>query len=131
MKQIANMKAEYLRVTLCKDGNSELVYVHRLVAEAYIPNPENKPMVNHIDGNKQNNNVGNLEWVTGYENRLHAFELGLYPNQKIHPTRKKEVYDLVKQGEPISKVAEKYGMKPGGIRSLVRRYREPELQMAA
>lgn len=67
----------YLRITLYKDGKTKNHYVHVLVAKAFIPNPENKPYVNHRDGNKQNNAIENLEWVTGSENILHAYETGL------------------------------------------------------
>ena len=67
----------YLLVHLCKDGIRKCKKVHRLVAEAFIENPLNKPYVNHKDGNKKNNNVDNLEWVTPSENNIHACKLGL------------------------------------------------------
>lgn len=64
----------YLRVSI----GGKLQFIHRLVATKYIPNPENKEQVNHIDGNKLNNSVDNLEWVTNQENRNHAIEEGLH-----------------------------------------------------
>lgn len=51
--------------------------VHRLIAKAFIPNPKNKPFVNHIDGNKLNNSMNNLEWCTAQENTQHSFDAGL------------------------------------------------------
>ena len=58
----------YLRVHLFNKDGRKHFKVHRLVAEAFIPNPDEKPQVNHIDGNNQNNSVTNLEWVTNAEN---------------------------------------------------------------
>jgi len=59
----------YLTVTLYKDRKGAHKYVHRLIAEAFIPNPDNKKYVDHIDTNRKNNCVANLRWVTGSENR--------------------------------------------------------------
>jgi hypothetical protein len=61
----------YHYVKLCRDGFYKKEYVHRLVAQAFIPNPLNKKCVNHIDSNKLNNNLNNLEWVTHKENYEH------------------------------------------------------------
>lgn len=71
---------EYGYVVLSKNNKIQHFYVHRLVAEYFVPNPEDKPYVNHKDGNKRNNNVENLEWVTPLENNLHAYHvLGKHP----------------------------------------------------
>lgn len=67
----------YLKVTLSKSNKQRTFRVHILVARTFIPNPENKPEVNHMDGDKSNNRVDNLEWNTRSENELHAYKNGL------------------------------------------------------
>lgn len=69
----SNNSKGYLRIAIYyNDGTKVVESVHRLVAKLFIPNPENKPQVNHIDGNKLNNHFSNLEWVTNKENQFHA-----------------------------------------------------------
>lgn len=81
----------YCHVGLTIDGKLKRCRVHRLVANAFLSNPENKPYVNHIDGCRSNNNIENLEWCTPAENTQHAVKTGL-----MLPTREKKViqYDL-------------------------------------
>lgn len=81
IKLTINTYSGYLECNLCKDGQTKTKSVHRLVAQAFLPNPDNKPAVNHKDGNKLNNDVNNLEWVTAKENTAHAIQTGLFaPN---------------------------------------------------
>ena len=73
----------YFQIHLYKDNKSYNRYVHRVVAEAFIPNPKNLEQVNHIDGNKLNNHVSNLEWCTNTENNQKAWDMGLHKAPNI------------------------------------------------
>lgn len=94
----------YKIITLRNNKKSKRLIVHRLVAIAFIPNPENKPQVNHIDGNKFNNKVENLEWCTPSENMKHAYKLGLksqngvknHRSKKIINTNTGEIHECIK-----------------------------------
>lgn len=88
----------YLKVSLSKNNNSHEKFVHRLVAEAFIPNPLMLPQVNHIDGNKDNNCVDNLEWCTCKENIKHSYENNLVDAEKRASSRK-DNHNVVFNGE--------------------------------
>ena len=77
LSQNAKTKAGYPRVQMFNEYGFKWQTIHRLVAETYLPNPENKAQVNHIDGNKANNLLCNLEWATPSENQKHACDTGL------------------------------------------------------
>lgn len=90
-----NNKNGYVYVMLYKDTEEKNIRLHRIVAEAFIPNPNNLPQVNHIDGNKQNNRVDNLEWCTGSKNIKHAYKTGL------RKPRTKKIIQYDKNGKTI------------------------------
>lgn len=90
----------YLSLQLC--GKDCLI--HRLVAKAFIPNPENKPQVNHIDGNKENNCIENLEWCTSSENNKHRYSSGLHNQDGVkNPASKFTEEDIINILDMISK----------------------------
>ena len=74
----------YLQVHLRVDGKDKIIKVHRLVAGAFVPNPNNLPQVNHINGDKTDNRIENLEWCTNGENQIHAYKNGLQTFKNIH-----------------------------------------------
>lgn len=118
----------YLLVDMRKNGKRYLKCVHRLVAEAFIPNPEGKTQVNHINGDKSDNRVENLEWCTCSENQYHAFRIGLKPKNWNHPFSKFTKSDILYirgNYQPYSKdfgihaLARKFGVSDSTIQQIV------------
>lgn len=89
LKQIYDKSCGYMIVTLCKGKNTgrQNKRVHRLLAEAFLPNPNNYPHINHIDGNKLNNSLDNLEWCTSKHNTNHSIIMGFH-NPKLQKSNK-------------------------------------------
>ena len=106
------------------NGIAHYFRVHRLVAEAFIPNPESKPYVNHIDGCKTNNILSNLEWVTAKENTIHAWATGLQLPRPKHSQRKltaDQVREIRASKKSNRELASIYGLSHTSIGSIKRR----------
>ena len=111
----------YLIVDLCNNGEKTR-YIHRLVAEAFIPNPNNLPQVNHIDENKKNNSVNNLEWCTPKYNTNYGSRI-----ERFSESRKKKVlqFDLdgnfIKEWKSAVDIEKETGLEQNNIRSCCRK----------
>ena len=115
-------KNKYLEVALYKNHKRQDVRVHRLVAKAFIPNPNSYPIINHKDGNKKNNNVNNLEWCTHKQNRQHAINNGLvkfYYGKQNKKSRKIMQCDIdgncIKVWFGVREIAKETGFNYGNI----------------
>lgn len=113
--KIKNLKInnynKYSQVILCKNGKVKMFYIHRLVAEAFIPNPKNYPCINHIDENKRNNRTDNLEWCTIKYNNLYGSRPKTISKRKSKPvaqydTKNNKIceYESAKQASKITKI---------------------------
>lgn len=120
----SRMRNQYLSVSIKHDG--EGLYrnhsLHRILAASFIPNPENLPCVNHKDGNKLNNNLSNLEWVTYKQNSDHAIQNGLINNHgegnRQHVLKSDKVIELVghgRAGASYASLARKHGVSESTI----------------
>lgn len=116
----------YFACVLSNGKNKKTFKVHRLIAEAFIPNPENKPCVNHINGVKDDNRLENLEWVTYSENTKHAFDTGLMKTTKgdecsWSKVNEQQVLEIRKSKGIVSysKMSEKYGISITTISNII------------
>lgn len=108
--------SRYVTVTLFKDGEETPALVHRLVAQEFLPNPENKPEVNHKDGDTFNNAVSNLEWCTRKENAIHSTKVlrknivEKQPQSKLTEPQVLEIVALSKKNLTQTEIGEAYGV---------------------
>lgn len=115
-------KNGYWAVCLMRDGaGKSTVEVHRLLAKAYIPNPQNKPTVNHIDGDRSNLKLENLEWATYQENCNHGFSMGRRPgNDKISKDAVKKIREMYSTGRHTQEfIGRKFGVTQAQVSSIV------------
>ena len=113
----------YEKVCLRDGSKSKNTSVARLMANAFIPNPNNYPMINHIDGNKRNNSIENIEWCDASRNNSHAYMIGLNGGEK-HPLSKlkllqvKAIKQRLANGERAYMLAREYGVTQHAIWSI-------------
>lgn len=111
----------YEAMSLINDaGKRQNILIHRVLATLYIPNPENKREVNHIDANRANNTLSNLEWVTPSENVRHAFKVRKHKNS-IDYTELPKIIEQLKNGTNWAQLAKHCGVDPSGLRKLIKR----------
>ena len=119
---VLNRHKGYRLVGLCRNGKACSKTVHRLVAQAFIPNPEGKPCINHIDCDKTNDFVNNLEWVTRLENMAHATAHGLVSKGVNHHLAKlnpEKVREIRASTLSQSKLARLYGVHRMSIKAVI------------
>lgn len=118
----------YLRIDVYVNGQRKVTPVHRMVMETFVPNPENLPQINHIDGDKSNNNVSNLEWCNQSKNiqhRLDVLKVGMDLNHKSTKIPANEILILRWKkdiGYPmnIPEIAEKWGVRVDYLRKVIK-----------
>lgn len=123
-------KDGYYKLVLHKNGIKKKGFVHRWIAKTFLPNGQSKPVINHIDGNKQNNEIVNLEWVSLSENTKHAFELGLCvmplgndnPNGKLTKKEVIKIRKLRKQGKTLKNISKEVNTSESNIKNIIYGY---------
>jgi hypothetical protein len=117
----------YPTISLVKTAGVKSItkLIHRLVAKEFVPNPDNKPCVNHKDGDKTNNNARNLEWVTELENKHHAYRIGLYSHPTHSSFTNEQAIGIIKlsisKTVSQSEIARTYGTSPDIISKLLKK----------
>lgn len=120
----------YVRIPLGKNGDRKWHHTHRLVAEAFLLNPRNLPIVNHIDGNKKNCRYDNLEWCTHYDNHQHACDTGLRTDSKLSAEDKFRICEAYFANEAtVKQMSERYGVRTSSIYKHIKNYDRLKLQL--
>lgn len=100
----------YKQVRLSSGGKGRTHLVHRLVAAAFLPNPSNLPMVNHLDSDRANNSVQNLEWCDQARNMVHAAEAGRVTGTRVAPEDVRAIRQRIESGHEVWQVARDFGL---------------------
>lgn len=123
----------YCKVSVQKlDGTWTSQPVHRLVAKAFIPNPDNKQAVNHIDGNRQNNRIENLEWVTPKENVIHSFKFGSrrvckkVPKKMILTDFQISQIDKLRETYTVNQIAKLFNIEYQSLKNIIHKKKQCE-----